>query len=48
LQLNGGVYIATCSAEFLPSQFLQMITEHKVSIQYYRNISNSTRRFFIS
>ncbi|CAM3975965.1 ATP-binding cassette domain-containing protein [Flavobacterium antarcticum] len=48
LQINGGVYIATCTAALSPSQFLQMLTEHNVPIQYYRNISNSTRRFFIS
>ena len=48
LQFNGGVYIATCSAVISPDKFLQMITDNKVPIQYYRNITNSTRRFFIS
>ena len=48
LQFNGGVYIATCSEALEPAQFLQILTENKVPIQYYRNISNSTRRFFIS
>ena len=48
LQFNGGVYIATCSAMISPDKFLQMITDNKVPIQYYRNITNSTRRFFIS
>lgn len=48
LQLNGGVFIATCTIELTPAHFLQLITEHSVPIQYYRNISNSTRRFFIS
>lgn len=48
LQFNGGVYIATCSDGIEPAHFLQILTENKVPIQYYRNISNSTRRFFIS
>lgn len=48
LKFNGGVYIATCSDSIPPADFLQILTENKVSIQYYRNISNSTRRFFIS
>lgn len=48
LQFNGGVYIATCSDAIEPDHFLQILTENKVQIQYYRNISNSTRRFFIS
>ena len=48
LQLNGGVFIATCTTELTPAHFLQLITEHSVPLQYYRNISNSTRRFFIS
>lgn len=48
LQFNGGVYIATCSEFVHPADFLQILTENKVPIQYYRNISNSTRRFFIS
>ena len=48
LQINGGVFIATCSSELSPAQFLKLIAEHNIPIQYYRNISNSTRRFFIS
>lgn len=48
LQYNGGVYIATCSAAIKPDAFLLLLTENKVPIRYYRNISNSTRRFFIS
>ena len=48
LQFNGGVYIATCSEAIHPDDFLKIVTENKVPIQYYRNISNSTRRFFIS
>lgn len=48
LQINGGVFIATCSPALSPADFLRMIAEHNIPIQYYRNISNSTRRFFIS
>lgn len=48
LQMNGGVFIATCTSELSPAQFLKLIAEHNIPIQYYRNISNSTRRFFIS
>lgn len=48
LQFNGGVYIATCTPELIPAHFLQMITTQNVPLQYFRNISNSTRRFFIS
>ena len=48
LQFNGGAYISICSAMFPPDKFLQLMTDNKVPIQYYRNISNSTRRFFIS
>jgi len=48
LQHNGGVYIATCSDQLPPAQFLQLITSQNVPLQYYRNITHSTRRFFIS
>lgn len=48
LQINGGVYIATFSEAIQPAGFLQILTANSVPIQYYRNISNSTRRFFIS
>lgn len=48
LQMNGGVYIATCTPELSPEHFLKLLTAHNVPVQYYRNISNSTRRFFIA
>lgn len=48
LQYNGGVYIATCLEDMTPTHFLQMVNDHNVPLHYYRNISNSTRRFFIS
>lgn len=48
LQLNGGVFIATFSEEMTPENFLKIIVNHSVSIQYFRDITNSTRRFFIS
>lgn len=48
LQFNGGVFIATFTDAVKPADFLKILLENKVPIQYYRNISNSTRRFFIS
>ncbi|RZL33279.1 MAG: ATP-binding cassette domain-containing protein, partial [Pedobacter sp.] len=48
LQINGGVFIATFSEEMSPENFLKIIVNHSVPIQYFRNITNSTRRFFIS
>ncbi len=48
LQINGGVFIATFSSELSPTHFLSLIAGHNIPLQYYRNISNSTRRFFIS
>lgn len=48
LQINGGVFIATFSEEMTPENFLKIIVNHSVPIQYFRDITNSTRRFFIS
>lgn len=48
LQLNGGVFIATFSEEITPDAFLKIMVNQSVPVQYYRNITNSTRRFFIA
>lgn len=48
LQFNGGTYIATFTGTVTVSQFLQNVIQHEIPLMYYRNISNSTRRFFVS
>ena len=48
IKFNGGTYIATFSDDFTPFDFLKTITELQIPLQYYRNISKSTRRFFVS
>lgn len=48
LKFNGGTYIATFSATFNSFDFLKIITEKQIPLHYFRNISKSTRRFFVS
>lgn len=48
LKFNGGTYIATFSASMNTYDFLRIITEKQIPLQYFRNISKSTRRFFVS
>jgi ABC-2 type transport system ATP-binding protein len=48
LQFNGGTYIATFSEEKTVYEFMQLAIEQKIPLQYFRNISKSTRRFFVS
>ncbi len=48
IKFNGGTYIATFSTDFTPFDFLHIITEKQIPLLYFRNISNSTRRFFVS
>lgn len=48
IKFNGGTYIATFSGEVTSFDFLKTITEKEIPLQYFRNISNSTRRFFVS
>lgn len=48
LQFNGGTYIATFPDNISIYDFMKIITENKIHLQYFRNISNSTRRFFVS
>jgi ABC-2 type transport system ATP-binding protein len=48
LQFNGGTYIATFTGNTTQNTFLQAIIDQNIPLAYFRNISNSTRRFFVS
>jgi ABC-2 type transport system ATP-binding protein len=48
LQFNGGTYIATFMDTISIYDFMKIISDNKIPILYFRNISNSTRRFFVS
>lgn len=48
LKFNGGTYIATFTDGMSVFDFLNIITEKQIPLQYFRNISHSTRRFFVS
>jgi ABC-2 type transport system ATP-binding protein len=46
LQFNGGVYLATFPSDLSSSTLLKALAETNVEVTYFRNISNSSRRFF--
>ncbi len=48
LQFNGSAYIAEFSGDFTSFDFLKIIHENQVQINYYRDITHSTRRFFLA
>lgn len=48
LQFNGGTYIVTFPESLSIYDFMNIISNNQVPILYFRNISNSTRRFFVS
>ncbi|RWW98852.1 ABC transporter ATP-binding protein [Flavobacterium cerinum] len=48
LQFNGGTYIATFDNTKTMNDFMGDIIENNIPVNYMRNISNSTRRFFVS
>lgn len=48
LTYNGGIYIAEFTPETTFSSVLELLGKHNASITYIRNISTSTRRFFVS
>lgn len=48
LQFNGGTFIATFSEKITIYDFMKVVVENQIPLQYFRNISNSTRRFFVS
>lgn len=47
LQLKGGTYVAIFSASVTLNHFLQLVVDKNIPLSYFRNISNSTRRFFL-
>ncbi len=48
LQIKGGTYIAVFPGDISQELFLQIIVDNRIPLSYFRNISNSTRRFFLS
>lgn len=48
LQFNGGTFIVTFPESMTIFDFMKIIIDNKVPLLYFRNISNSTRRFFVS
>lgn len=48
LQFNGGTYIITLPQNVSVYDFMKIAIDHQVPMLYFRNISNSTRRFFVS
>lgn len=48
LQFNGGTYIVTFPDKISVYDFMKLVIESKIPVHYFRNISNSTRRFFVS
>lgn len=48
LQIKGGTYVAIFGAETTQNSFLQIVADKDMPMNYFRNISNSTRRFFLS
>lgn len=48
IKFNGGTFIGTFLPGFTSFDFLRVVTEKQIPLQYFRNISNSTRRFFVS
>lgn len=48
LYKNGGTYVASFPDSATQVDFLKVMIENNIPIMYFRNISNSTRRFFLS
>ncbi len=48
ITFNGGTFIITFPDTVSVHDFLKIIALHQVPLLYFRNISNSTRRFFVS
>ncbi|NHN27828.1 ABC transporter ATP-binding protein [Flavobacterium jejuense] len=48
LEQNGGTYIATFPEHITITDFMKTVVYQSVSISYMRNISNSSRRFFVN
>ncbi|MDR1876947.1 MAG: ABC transporter ATP-binding protein [Flavobacteriaceae bacterium] len=47
LQYNGGTYIAHFPDSVSMNNFLQIVIDENIPVKYLRDISNSTRRFFV-
>lgn len=47
LEQNGGTLIATFPSDVTISLFMKTIINEQIDVNYLRNISNSTRRFFV-
>ncbi|GHT31505.1 hypothetical protein FACS189434_01380 [Bacteroidia bacterium] len=47
LQLSGGTFIAIFPDMVTQDDFLRIFLENRLTLVYFRNISNSTRRFFL-
>jgi ABC-2 type transport system ATP-binding protein len=48
IEQNGGTFILTFTAEVTMKMFLETLVKTDISVQYFRNISQSTRRFFVN
>lgn len=48
LYKNGGTYVASFPDSATQVDFLKVMIENNIPMMYFRNISNSTRRFFLS
>ncbi len=48
MQYNGGNYIVTFPENISIHDFMSIVVHNKIQLHYFRNISNSTRRFFVS
>ena len=47
IQFNGGVFLVHLSSNHSSAQVLSELAKHEVEVHYFRNISQSSRRFFI-
>ncbi|MDR1683299.1 MAG: ABC transporter ATP-binding protein [Candidatus Symbiothrix sp.] len=47
IQQSGGTYIACFQGNTTQEDFLKIIAENQLPLSYFRNISHSTRRFFL-
>jgi len=48
LQFNGGTYIINFPQDVSVFDFMKLAIEQQIPLKYFRNISKSTRRFFVS
>ncbi|CAM3868318.1 ATP-binding cassette domain-containing protein [Flavobacterium cucumis] len=48
LEQNGGTFIATFPEKIEMNNFLKVVIDQSIPMTYMRNISNSTRRFFVN